>query len=90
MLESAKGGILKTQIMYRANLSYTQLNVYLTFLLHYGLIVHSTVEGKEGYLVTAKGLDFLQRHRELERMIGQNTGKKPDFTLGTFSKAPEP
>jgi predicted transcriptional regulator len=84
MLESAKAGILKTQIMYRANLSYTQLNNYLTFLLHYGLIIHSTVDGKEGYLITAKGLDFIQRHRELERMIGINTDKKPNFTLNSF------
>jgi predicted transcriptional regulator len=69
ILGTAKEGILKTQIMYKANLSFTQLNEYLAFLLNHGLIAQSNVDGKEVYTVTVKGLGFLQRHRELLKMI---------------------
>ena len=38
ILGISKDGVLKTQIMYRANLSFTQLNAYVAFLLSNGLI----------------------------------------------------
>ena len=34
ILEIAKEGTLKTQIMYKANLSFTQLSDYLSFMLN--------------------------------------------------------
>ena len=37
MLEVARDGALKTKIMYEANLSFAQLNEYLSFLLEIGL-----------------------------------------------------
>jgi predicted transcriptional regulator len=49
ILEIAKDGCLKTQIMYKANLSFTQLNEYLTFMLMQNLIVHVYDSGKEIY-----------------------------------------
>ena len=61
ILEIAKDGVLKTQIMYRANLSFTQLNDYLKFMLKINLIAKKVENGKEIYKTTDKGLDFLQR-----------------------------
>ena len=79
MLEIAKEGILKTQIMYKANLSFTQLNDYLKFALDNDLISQTNIEGKEVYFVTEKGLDFLQRHNELTKLLktcsDRNKGK---------------
>jgi predicted transcriptional regulator len=81
ILGIAKEGTLKTQIMYRANLSFNQLNDYLSFLLNNGLIVQVDVEGKEGFRVTVKGLGFIHRHRELLRMIEPDANiRKPHVT----------
>ena len=72
MLEITKEGSLKTQIMYKANLSFTQLNGYIDFLLKNGLITQTnrTVSDcKEVYIITKKGMDFLQVHRKLLRFL---------------------
>jgi predicted transcriptional regulator len=69
MLEIAKDGSIKTQIMYKANLSFTQLNDYLDFLLNKGFIMQTGSDGKEVYVITEKGVDFLQVHNELVRLL---------------------
>ena len=63
ILEIAKEGTLKTQIMYRANLSFTQLNDYVGFMLKISLINKNRENDKEVYRATDKGMDFLQRYR---------------------------
>jgi predicted transcriptional regulator len=65
VLEIAKEGTLKTQIMYKANLSFAQLNDYLKFMLKIKLIEKLNNQGKDIYISTEKGLDFLQRQCEL-------------------------
>jgi predicted transcriptional regulator len=52
MLEIAKENVLKTQIMYKANLSFTQLNDYLKFILDNDLISRTKTERKEIYFAT--------------------------------------
>jgi predicted transcriptional regulator len=69
ILEIAKDGTLKTQIMYRANLSFAQLNEYLKFMLKINLIQKIVEHGKEVYFATEKGLDFLQRQCELTELL---------------------
>ena len=69
VLEIAKEGTLKTQIMYKANLSFAQLNEYLRFMLKIKLIQKLTNQGKDIYLTTEKGLDFLQRQCELTELL---------------------
>ncbi len=69
ILEIAKEGTLKTQIMYKANLSFAQLNDYLKFMLTIKLIQKLENKGKEIYLATEKGLDFLQRQCELNELL---------------------
>jgi predicted transcriptional regulator len=55
--------------MYKANLSFTQLNDYLDFLLNKGFITRTGSDGKEVYVITEKGVDFLQVHSELVRLL---------------------
>ena len=55
--------------MYKANLSYTQLNEYLNFLLTTNLIAQTIVEGKEVYKITPQGINFLHKHNELVRLL---------------------
>lgn len=69
ILEISKDGTLKTQIMYRANLSFAQLNDYLKFMLKIKLIQKIVQQGKEIYVATEKGLDFLRRQCELTELL---------------------
>jgi predicted transcriptional regulator len=69
ILEIAKEGTLKTQIMYRANLSFTQLNDYLGFMLKIRLLDKTVENNKEIYRATDKGLSFLMRYREITELL---------------------
>ncbi|MBS7633363.1 hypothetical protein KEJ15_07105 [Candidatus Bathyarchaeota archaeon] len=69
ILEIAREGTLKTQIMYRANLSFTQLNEYLDFMLRINLLEKVLNNDRETFKATDKGLDFLQRYREITELI---------------------
>ena len=69
ILDIAKDGSLKTQIMYRANLSFTQLNDYLKFMLKINLLEKVFQNDKDTYRATDKGLDFLQRYHEITELI---------------------
>lgn len=69
ILEVAKGGTLKTQIMYKANLSFVQLNEYLEYMQNNQLLSRLEINKKEVYIATEKGLDFLQRHAELSELL---------------------
>jgi len=69
ILEIAKDSVLKTQIMYRANLSFTQLNDYLKFMLKNALLEKVLLNDKEVYKATEKGKNFLQRYREITELL---------------------
>jgi predicted transcriptional regulator len=59
MLRLGEAG--KTEIMYSANMSYRQLQKYLTFMLQQGLITKVTVGNPVvTYRVTRKGLGLLR------------------------------
>ena len=69
ILEIAKDGVLKTQIMYRANLSFTQLTDYLKFMLKNALLEKVLLNNKEVYKATKKGMNFLQSYREITELL---------------------
>ena len=87
ILEIAKEGTLKTQIMYKANLSFAQLNDYLKFMLKIRLLNKVVEFGKDEYFATEKGLDFLQRQCELTELLRgedehlKNGAKSPPASL---------
>jgi predicted transcriptional regulator len=90
ILETAKGGTLKTQIMYKANLSFVQLTEYLEYMLKTRLLDKLDVNRKDVYVATEKGLDVLQRHSELTALLneenenaknGRNGAKVPPQSL---------
>ena len=76
ILEIAKEGSLKTQIMYKANLSFAQLNDYLKFMVKTSLLSKVRVNGKDIYSATGKGIDFLKRHFELMQLLQEEENKK--------------
>jgi predicted transcriptional regulator len=69
ILDIAGTGTLKTQIMYRANLSFAQLNEYLKLMQKIRLLEKFGRNGKDVYRATEKGADFLQRHREITELL---------------------
>jgi predicted transcriptional regulator len=86
ILEITKEGILKTQIMYKANLSFTQLNDYLQFMVKNNLITHKTHEGREVYIITLKGSNFLQMHTELLQLLRTEISSPVKISPKTRSK----
>ena len=76
ILEIAKDGTLKTQIMYKANLSFAQLNDYLKFMMKTSLLTKFRTGGKDVYTATEKGVDFLQRHFELTELLKESENGK--------------
>ena len=78
ILVIAKNESLKTQIMYKANLSFAQLNEYLSFLLEVKLIMPIMQSDRKAYRVTPKGMRFLQDYAEIEGLLktdGEREGR---------------
>ena len=60
ILESALDGAMKTRIMYDVNLSYTQLENYISLLIELKLLEVSTVGKVKVYKTTLKGVNFTE------------------------------
>jgi predicted transcriptional regulator len=65
----AKDGSLKTKIMYRANLSFAQLNLYLNFLIRKELLKRHMENGKTFYNTTAKGVKYLESYEKISNLL---------------------
>ena len=74
ILAIAKDGSLKTQIMYRANLSFAQLNGYLSFLVERELLKINTDSRKTLYKTTAKGVKYLESYEEISSLLSKGEG----------------
>ena len=69
ILEISKSGCLKTQIMYRANLSFAQLNEYLSFLIKIRLLTLENENKKSIYLTSAKGNQYLEKYEDIADLL---------------------
>ena len=72
ILKIAKGGSLKTQITYRANLSFAQLNEYLSFLAKMNFLKLQKENKTSIYMTTQKGEKFLDKYREISDLLGRS------------------
>jgi predicted transcriptional regulator len=72
IINYAKAGALKTQIMYKANLSFTQLTQYLQFLTRNKLLEKSTFDRKEVYKATQKGLNFVEKQQQMVSLLNED------------------
>lgn len=72
ILTVAKEGSLKTQIMYRANLSFAQLNEYLSFLIKIYLLKIQNEDGKKIYRTTTKGNKYIEKYKDITNLLGNN------------------
>lgn len=74
ILEIARAGVLKTQIMYKANLSFVQLNAYLNMLVQISLLEVIRKNGKKIYKTTEKGLSYLERYKGVVQLLDDKDG----------------
>jgi predicted transcriptional regulator len=75
ILDIAREGSLKTQIMYGASLSFTQLNVYLLFLQEVGLLKVRVEDARRTYKTTSKGVKYLENFSKIEDLL-KKTGER--------------
>ena len=82
VLALGTSGIKKTHIMYRANLSYEQVHLYLGELIAKRLIAQD-VSSADGivYRTTEKGREFLQYYTRLAEFLEEK--QEPDVELSS-------
>jgi len=73
VLKAAKRGVTKTEIMYKAGLSFALLTQYLSLLVKAELIESNKINKRTIYQTTTKGRQFLQRYGEMEHLLQRNT-----------------
>ena len=73
IIRIASGGESKTQIMYKANISFNQLNKYLRILTRTKLLEKTLEYGTEIYNVTQKGKIFFTRHAQIMELLSEDS-----------------
>lgn len=72
ILTIAIGGMIKTHIMYRAKLSYSQINEYLPLLVDKGFLENTNVlrmgQRTKIYKTTQKGLEFIESLKAIDKL----------------------
>ena len=77
MLRVGENGAGKTEIMYSANMSYTQIQKYLAFLLSHGFINKVEVGNPiVTYQVTEKGIELLRNIDNITEVLEFRDGKE--------------
>ena len=85
IINLAKKGISKTHIMFKANLSFSQLNQYIEFLTNANLLEKITINGKTVYRATLKGLDFYQSEQQVIALLQKEDYGPKSFVNTAFN-----
>ena len=76
MLRVGENGAGKTEIMYSANMSYSQIQKYLDYLINQGFINKVNMDNTMvAYQVTESGLKLLKAIDTLMGMLGSSRGE---------------
>jgi len=93
IVDIAKKGTSKTRIMFKANLSFSQLNQYLSLLSHTSLLEKSACDGRVIYKSTQKGLEFMEKQQQIMDLLNEDTRvhrngvKTPYSAINTFQRS---
>jgi predicted transcriptional regulator len=82
VLALATSGIKKTHIMYRANLSYEQVHLYLEELIGRALIAQDVSSDGVVYRITERGREFLLYYTRLTEFLEEH---KQGMEVGSSS-----
>lgn len=69
IMETAKGGLLKTQIMYKVNLSFSQVKEYIRFLTETGFLKVRLENRRRIYETTDKGHRYIESYKEMTNLL---------------------
>lgn len=69
-LSASVNGVNKTNLMYKTNLNSESIKKYLHFLLNNDFLTEHTVNGKEIYTTTEKGMLLLKQLHEIKKYFG--------------------
>ncbi len=83
VLALATSGIKKTHIMYRANLSYEQVHLYLGELIGKRLIAQDVSPEGVVYRATEKGREFLLHYTRLVEFLEEEAAHEPEVELSS-------
>jgi predicted transcriptional regulator len=75
ILEMAREGVLKTNIMYRAGLNSLMLNKYLGLMTNAKLLEKVLLNGRVVFKATKRGTEFLHYCYEITRLLEPEDGK---------------
>ena len=79
ILALATAGIKKTHIMYRANLSYEQVHLYLGELIEKRLVLQDVSQDGIVYRTTERGREFLQYYQRIAEFL-----KEPEILSAPY------
>jgi len=85
ILKTALNGKVKTHIMYKARLSYAQLNEYLPRLVENGFLENQTIKRRKNYRkifkTTSKGMKLLENFETIRNLwsLPDNPSEEQDF-----------
>lgn len=72
ILKTSIGGEIKTHIMYRAKLSYSQVNMYLSLLVEKGFLENATFgqnkQNRTVYKTTLNGMKLLENLESMNKL----------------------
>ncbi len=83
MLAICQKSSKKTNILYKCNLSYYQLQKYLEYLISRELLTISNNNMKTFYLATEKGKEFLEGYGHLHNLL-EGKPKKNSLTSNLY------
>ena len=85
VLALGTSGIKKTHIMYRANLSYEQVHLYLGELIGKRLITQDVASDGVVYRTTTKGREFLLHYTRLVEFLEEEeeAAQEPEVELSS-------
>ena len=69
IMEAAKEGQGKTRLMYKVNLSFSQVNEYLSFLTEKGFLKLTVRNKKRSYETTQKGSNYIENYTEMANLL---------------------
>src|ERR671911_723032 len=83
VLALGTSGIRKTHIMYKANLSYEQVHLYLGELIEKRLIEQDVSPDGVVYRTTEKGREFLQHYTRLVELLEEEARRESEVELSS-------
>jgi len=69
MLRISRKGATRTQLMYRANLSYKLLELYLNTLIAFSMVEIRGESRRKSYHINQRGRQFLERYHGLKKLM---------------------